>query len=138
MCKYTEYLCIGIDILIILKVIIIESPQKTQQHAQVKPKAQISCAVTAQLISVFVFATQIVQSLFYLHPKFQVSSQLLQMHRPVYVRPGRIPQKLVFLRHGSYYKYTDTFMKIEKMNMIVYLFPNVNGTGFANEREQHI
>ena len=33
--------------------------------------------VTAKLISAFVFATRIVQSLFFLNPKFQVSSLLL-------------------------------------------------------------
>ena len=31
------------------------------------------CAVSAQLISAFVFATQIVESLFFLNPKFQAS-----------------------------------------------------------------
>ena len=39
-----------------------------------KRKPQISCAVTVQLISAFVFATWKVQSLFYLNPKFQASS----------------------------------------------------------------
>ena len=34
-------------------------------------------AVTAKLISAFVFATQIVQSLYFLNPKFQASSHLL-------------------------------------------------------------
>ena len=45
--------------------------------AYAKTKAQISFAVTAKLISAFVFAMRIVQSLFYLNPKFQASSQLL-------------------------------------------------------------
>ena len=36
-----------------------------------KKKAQISCAVTAQLISAFVFATQIVQFLFYYSQYFK-------------------------------------------------------------------
>ena len=36
-----------------------------------------SCAVTAQLISAFVFATQIVQSIKFLNPKFQASSHPL-------------------------------------------------------------
>ena len=48
-------------------------------------------AVAAQLISTFVFATQIVQSPFFLNPKFQASSLLLWMYRPVCVRPGRNP-----------------------------------------------
>ena len=45
--------------------------------AYAKTKAQISCAATAQLISAFVFAIQIVQLLFLLNPKFQVSSPFL-------------------------------------------------------------
>ena len=39
---------------------------------------QISCAVTAQLISTSFFTTQIVQFLLYLFPKLQASSLLLQ------------------------------------------------------------
>ena len=39
--------------------------------AYAKTKTQISFAVTAKLISAFVFATRIVQSLFFLSPKFQ-------------------------------------------------------------------
>ena len=50
---------------------------KTQQSAQVKTKAQISFAVTAKLICAFVFATRIVQFLFYLNPKFLASSSFL-------------------------------------------------------------
>ena len=41
--------------------------------AHAKTKAQFSYAVTAQLISAFIFATQIVQLLFVLNPKFQAS-----------------------------------------------------------------
>ena len=43
---------------------------RNQNFAYAKTKAQISCAVTAQLISAFVFATRIVIFLFYLNPKF--------------------------------------------------------------------
>ena len=39
-----------------------------------KTKTQNNCAVTAQLSSAFVFATLMVQSLFFLNPKFQSSS----------------------------------------------------------------
>ena len=46
-----------------------------------------SCAVTAQLICAFVFAAQIVQFLFYLHPKFQASSHFLWLYSLVCVRP---------------------------------------------------
>ena len=64
--------------------------RENQIFAYAKTKAQISCAVTAQLISTFVFATRIVQILLNLNPKFQASSPLL--HRPVCVRPGRKPR----------------------------------------------
>ena len=50
--------------------------EKTQRFAYAKTKTQISCAVTAQLISAFVFATWIVQHLYFLNPKFQASSHL--------------------------------------------------------------
>ena len=59
--------------------------------AYAKRKAQISCAVTAQLISAFVFATRIVQFLFYLNPKFQASSSFLCLYRLVCVKPVRKP-----------------------------------------------
>ena len=42
-------------------------------------------AVIAQLISAFVFATRIAQSLYFLNPKFQASNHLLRMYSPVYV-----------------------------------------------------
>ena len=46
---------------------------------------------TAKLISAFVFATRIVQFLFFLNPKFQVSSFFLCLYRSVCVRPVRKP-----------------------------------------------
>ena len=51
--------------------------EKTGFFAYAKTKTQISFAVTVKLISVFAFATRIVQSLFYLNPKFQASSHIL-------------------------------------------------------------
>ena len=60
--------------------------------ANAKSKTQISCAVTAQLISAFVFAIWIVQSLYYLNPKFQASDHLLWLYSPVCVGPGRKPE----------------------------------------------
>ena len=58
-------------------------------HTVAKTKAQISFAVTAKLISAFVFATQIVQFLYFLHPKFPAStlSHLLCLYRAVCVGP---------------------------------------------------
>ena len=69
-------------------------------YATTKP--QISCAVTAQQISAFVLATRIVQSLFYLNPKFQASSCCLWVYSLVCVRPGRKPRRPVFSQRGSY------------------------------------
>ena len=66
-----------------------------------KQKAQISCAVTAQLISVFVFAIQVVQFLVFLNQKFQASNHLLRLYRLICVRPGRKPQRRVFLHCSS-------------------------------------
>ena len=63
-------------------------------------RAQIRCAVTAQLISGFDFATWIVQP-FFLNPKFQASGFLLYLHRPVCVRPRRKSERPVFARRGS-------------------------------------
>ena len=54
-----------------------EPPREKTGFAYAKTKAQISFAVTAKLISAFVFATRIVQFLFFLNPKFQASSLLL-------------------------------------------------------------
>ena len=69
--------------------------------AYAKTKTQISFAVTAKLISAFVFATRIVQFLFYLNPKFQVSSHLLWLYSPVCVGPGRKPRRPVFSQRGA-------------------------------------
>ena len=49
---------------------------------------EVKSAVTAQLISAFVFAAWIVQSLFYIDPKFQASSHLLWLYSPVCVGTG--------------------------------------------------
>ena len=59
------------------------------------------CAVIAQLISAFVFATQIVQCLFFLNLKFQASSLLLRLYSLVCVGPGLNPKLFVFPREGS-------------------------------------
>ena len=71
--------------------------------AYAKTKTQISCAVKAQLIIAFVFATHIVQSLYLLNPKFQASSYLLWLYSQFYVRPGRKPRRPVFSQRGSYH-----------------------------------
>ena len=70
--------------------------------AYANTKAQISCAITAQLISAFVFATQTVQSIYFLNPKFQVSNHPLWLYTPVCFGPGRKPRIQVLSRRGSY------------------------------------
>ena len=45
-----------------------------------------------KLISAFVFATYIVQSLCFLNTKFQASSHLVWLYSLVFVRPGRKPE----------------------------------------------
>ena len=71
-------------------------------------KAQISFAVTAKLISVFVYAKRILQSLYYLNPKFQASSHLLWLYSLVCVGPGRKPRKPVFSQRGSYVRQSQS------------------------------
>ena len=71
-----------------------------------------SCLLTAKLISAFVFATRIVQFLFFLNPKFQASSHLLCLYSTVCIRPGWIPRRPVFSRHGS--------IEIQTLNYYVY------------------
>ena len=65
-----------------------------------KTKTQISFAVTAKLISAFVFATRIVQFLYFLNLKFQASSHLLWLYSLVCVGPGRKPRRPVFSQRG--------------------------------------
>ena len=55
-------------------VIVYEQCRENLLFAYAKTKTQISFAVTAKLISAFVFATWILQYIFFLNPNFQVSS----------------------------------------------------------------
>ena len=75
----------------------------------------------ADLISAFVFAIQIVQSLYYLNPEFQASSHLLWLYSPVYVRPGQKPRRPVFSQRGSYCKPTF-FMAFR---LCIFVFTNI-------------
>ena len=59
-------------------------------------------AKTKTQISAFVFAIRIVQSLYYLNPKFQASSHLLWLYSLVCVGPGRKPRRPVFSQQGLY------------------------------------
>ena len=66
-----------------------------------KTKAQISYMVITKLISTFVFATQIVQSLYFLNAKFQASSHLLWLYSLFCVGPRQKNRRPVFSQHGS-------------------------------------
>ena len=77
--------------------------EKTAFFAYAKTKTQISFAVTAKLISAFVFATGIVQSLYFLNTKFQASSHLVWLYSLVSDGPGRESRRPVFSQRGSYY-----------------------------------
>ena len=57
--------------------------------------------VTAKLISAFIYDTRIVQSFYFLNPKFQASSHLLSVYSPVCVGPGQNTRKPVFSQRGS-------------------------------------
>ena len=48
------------------------------------------------------FHSQIVQSLYFLNPKFQASMHFLGLHSPVCVGPGRKPRRPVFSEQGSF------------------------------------
>ena len=75
-------------------------------HVMRKPDFCICKNKGADQISAFVFATQEstqkMQFLLYLDPTFQDSSFPLMLHRPVCVRSGWKPPRLVFLRRGSF------------------------------------
>ena len=71
--------------------------------AYAKTKTQINFAVTAKLISAFVFATRMVQSLCFLNPKFQASRHILWLYSQVCVGLVRKPRRPVSSQRGSNY-----------------------------------
>ena len=97
-------------------------------------KAQISFAVTAKLISAFVFATWIVQSLYFLNPKFLASSNLLWVYSLVCVRPFRKPRRPVFSQRGSnIIKYTPYLFFWVKVKVI-----ECNTTNMVNGNDSDV
>ena len=82
------------------------SSWENRLFAYAKTKTQSSFAVTAKLISAFGFATRIVQSLYFLNPKFQASRHILWLYSPVCVGPGRKPRRPVFSQRGSFIIFT--------------------------------
>ena len=67
---------------------LIEPRRKKTGLLHMRKQTQISFAVTAKVISAFVFATRIVQSIYFLNPKIQASIHLLGLYSPVFVGPG--------------------------------------------------
>ena len=96
-----QVLCNAVSLNYPLTSTLIEPHREKTGFLPRRKQRQISFAVTAKLISAFVFATRIVQFLFYLNPKCQASSSFLSLYRPVCVGPGRKPRRPVFSRRGS-------------------------------------
>ena len=90
-------------------------------------------AVTAKLISAFVFATMLVQFFYFLNTKFQASSHLLWLQSPVCVRPGQKPRRPGFSQRGSYHLLLD-YSKQEKSHVMrkpTFWFPTWSDTNWA-------
>ena len=83
-----------------------------------KQRRRSAFTVTAKLISAFVFTTRIVQFLFYLNLKFQVTSHLLWLYSLVCVRPGWKPRRPVFSQRGSYVV-EYIWLKIQKTSFLL-------------------
>ena len=83
-------------------VFIREGHEKTRIFAYTETKMQISCANTAQIAEqclCFCFTDS--EIFFFFDQKFQMSEFLLCLStwsRPVSVRPGQKPQRLIFLK----------------------------------------
>ena len=74
-----------------------------------------------QLISAFVFATRIVQFLFYLNPKFQASSSFLPLYRPVCVGPVRKPHCWFSHEAAQYIVYFYVLVTVSSMGILNYV-----------------
>ena len=61
-----------------------------------KTRAQISCAVIVQMISPFVLAAKIFQSIYFLNMKIQAYSHLLWLYSPVCVGLVGTPEDRFF------------------------------------------
>ena len=90
-----------------------------QPFEKLKKGTLVKKSVTAKLISAFVFATRIVQSLFFLNPKFQASSHLLWLCSPVSVGPGRKPRRPVFSQRGSFNMQITTIRPLTSCNDVL-------------------
>ena len=97
---------------------------------------QISFVVIAKLISAFVFATRIVQFLFFLNPKFPVSSHHLCLYSSVCVGHGRKPRRPVFSHRGSNEAVqAQKYLFVTRKTQICMKFPEVSMFGKAQFSE---
>ena len=85
----------------------IEPPRGKTNNLHMRKQRRMLASVSAKLISAFVSAKRIVQSVFYLYPKFQASSTFLCLCSSVCVGPVQKPHTtlLVFQRGGSHVVY---------------------------------
>ena len=91
----------------LIKILSVRRPTNEPPHGKTnnlhrrkqRRRSAPAFAVTAKLISAFVFATRIVQFLFYLNPKFQASSSFLCLYS--LCRTCSETTLLVFPRGGS-------------------------------------
>ena len=89
----------------VFMLINLTSLRENLHFAYVKTKTQISCAVTAQLISVSGFATRIVQFFYFLYTIFQTSNHLLGCTAWFVSEPPRP----FFSQRGSFRNFTTDF-----------------------------
>ena len=68
-----------------------EPPHEKTNNLHMRKQTQISFAITAKLISAFVFTSRRVHFLFFLNPKFPASSLLLWLYSLICVGPVRKP-----------------------------------------------
>ena len=91
----SAYKIISIKMLMVNTSLILYEPRREKTGFSPMRKQRRRSAsqlpVTAKLISAFVFATRIVQFIFYLNPKFQASTSFLCLYRSVCVGPVRKP-----------------------------------------------
>ena len=84
--------------------------EKTGFFAYAKTKSQISFAVTAKLISAFVFAIRIVQSLYYLPGfKFNFFDNLLKLASDTVFNLLNLMVDMHFLNHIQFYAVLQPF-----------------------------
>ena len=85
----------------------------------------------------FVFATRIVQFLFFLNPKFQASSLLLSLYSPVCVGPGRKSRKPVFSRRGSFIIVQANMERVKRTSNAIFRDTR-HGQRTALKKQKHV